>query len=268
MFCSGFDANGFVLATSDGVKSLGLITGSSVCHVDHTWQGIGLDRERTYNRGEEIAAVTQAQSQAWRLALARLQNIAHQRQAHGVLNVRFERNQLGPNVEEVRAWGTAVVLDRPPLPPTPFLCSLTSQEFWTLRRGGYRPVGLAVGACTRFCVPHYETRRFLRGNTFVGMKRFLRGEALLGQSTSREIADYTKVVAAARDTALARLITSVRGGLAEGVIGITLEEWSKGYIRDNRDCVDLLISVTATGTAITPHRDRWPVIDYALPLDG
>lgn len=252
MFCSGFSVNGFALAASDGVTSLGIITGSSVCRVDltlkHEWF---YGKSGGYNRGEEIAAMTQAQTQAWRLALARLQEAARERKAHGVLDVRFARRQLGPNVEEITARGTAVLLDRPPLPPTPFVCSLSSQEFWTLRRGGYRPVGLALGACTRYCVPSVD-RHFLRPR-------------VPDRRPTREIMDFTRVVVAARDTALARLIEGVRSGLAEGVIGITMKERRKGYPLEAD--TTLLVSVTATGTAITPHRDRWSIIDYALPLN-
>lgn len=204
---------------------------------------------------DEVPSMTNAQNQAWQLALARLQEAARKRQAHGVLDVRLTRRHLGPNVEEVMAQGTAIVLDRPPLPPTPFLCSLTSQEFWTLRRGGYRPVGLAVGACTRYFTPGYYTRDILR-----------RANSILGRMPTLELDDLTRVFAAARDTALARLITSVRGGLAEGVIGLSLKEMQKDYQQDNRRT--LLVSVTAMGTAITPHRDRWTVLDYALSLDG
>ena len=60
-------------------------------------------------------------------------------------------------------------------------------------------------------------------------------------------------------------------GLAEGVVGLFLTTHTVAapiYGDGGSGRYNLIVRVLALGTAITAHRDRWPILDYAVPLSG
>ena len=88
--------------------------------------------------------------------------------AHGVIGVRLERRayEWGANLLEFAARGTAVSLPDQPVPEHPFVCALSGQDFYALRRGGFAPVGFAFGTCTYYHVASYTTQWANQGGFF------------------------------------------------------------------------------------------------------
>ena len=242
-FTSNLSINEFVLAADDGVQPLGQVMGSTIYHVG--WQYTPM-----YISGE-LTVVSQAQDTARRLALSRLQQEAKLLGAHGVIGVRLERKTQawGQNLIEWTARGTAVALDKGDVPTLPFVCALSGQEFWTLRRGGYFPCGFAFGNCAWYQVASVLTQYARQGGP------------------TMELTDYTQAVYQARHLAMRGLQADGRRVAAEGVVGVTIDmEVATNEVEASPPRRDLIVQFTALGTAVTPRRDRWPIIDYALPL--
>jgi uncharacterized protein YbjQ (UPF0145 family) len=255
VFVSTLNAREFALVASDDVAPLGVVTGSSVYHVGWQWTPLYESRE--------LASVTQAERQVRMRALSRLQQEAARMDAHGVIDVRFGKRDLGREVLEFTATGTAIRLTQGQPPPRPFLCTLSAGEFWTLRRAGYRPCGVALGVCAFYHVASIPLRNL----------RYSRREGQIGrrQMSGMEYAEYSEAIQFVRRTTMDRLESEARQGLAEGVIGLRLDQSIGPPPPDDNQNkyrrYDLMIRFTALGTAITPHRDRWPLLDYAVPLD-
>ena len=87
------------------------------------------------------------------LAMTRMEEEADALGADGIVGVRLEvtRYEWGESLAEFVAIGTAILRSRRrPLPqrtPLPFTSDLCGQDFWTLLRAGYRPVGMVMGNC-------------------------------------------------------------------------------------------------------------------------
>lgn len=253
-FVSTFGAGEFALMADDDVAPLGVVTGSSVYHVGWQWTPV--------YESMELATVTQAELQVRMRALSRLQQEAARLEAHGVIGVTFQQCVQG-EVLEFTATGTAIRLTQGQPPPRPFLSTLSAAEFWTLRRAGYRPCGVALGACVFYQVASQALRNL----------RFTRRGGQLGrrQMSGMEYTEYSAAIQSARRTAMDRLESGAGQGLAEGVIALHLDcRRTPPPTDDNNQYrrYDLIVRVTALGTAITPHRDRWPLLDYALPLSN
>jgi len=254
VYTSGLSVSEFVLAADDGLHMLGIVQGGSVFHV-------GLLQALVYE-SRELTATTRAHQQVRRLALSRLEQEAARLGAHGVLGVSFRQRPVGTDGLEFWAAGTAVRLTQGEPPPRPFLCTLSGTEFWTLRRAGYRPCGVALGVCAAYHVASQPLR-----NLRVSRQRRDIGRKGVG---GMEYAEYTEAVQSARQTALDRLAAGAAQGLAEGVINIQVEQSVAPPTLDDSNVYrrfDLLIRCVVLGTAIAAHRDRWPLIDQAVPLD-
>jgi uncharacterized protein YbjQ (UPF0145 family) len=246
LFTSGLSVNEFVLAADDGIRPLGQVMGSTIFHVGFQYQPL--------YTGGELIVWTHAQTQARRLALSRLQQEAKLLGAHGVLGVRLElqTQDWGRNLIEFTASGTAMAIDGEEVPVQPFLCALSGQEFWMLRRGGYWPVGVALGICGYYQVATVSTQ-------------------YAQQSwRSMELPDYTQAVYMARHAAMSRLQSDAAHVSAEGVVGVTVgtDVRTNEVEINDQSRRDLIVFFTAIGTAINPRHERWPMIDYALPLNG
>ena len=246
-FTSGLSVNEFVLAADDGIRPLGQVMGSSIYHVG--WQYTPM------YASAELTTLTQAQTQARKLALSRLQQEAKLLGAHGVIGVRLERKDQawGENLLEWTARGTAIALDKGNVPAQPFVCALSGQEFWTLRRGGYAPVGFAFGTCVLYHVATATSQNIMQQPEYYG---------------NIEYKDFGKAIASARRKAMSRLQAEAQKVAAEGVVGVTVETDIRTPEADSGSGKhkDLIVHFTALGTAVVPRRDRWPIIDYALPL--
>jgi len=245
-FTSNLSVSELALTASQGLRPLGQVMGSTVYHVG--WQYTPM------YASHELTTISEAQSHARHLAISRLQQEAHLLGAHGVIGVRLERKSYdwGANLIEFAASGTAVALpDAGPPPKNPFVCALSGQEFYALRRGGFFPVGFAFGTCTYY---HVATQ----------------SNQWASQSWSNvELTDYSKAVYHARHSAMTRLSKDAAHVNADGVVGVTIEKYITTNEVENASDQrrrDLIVEFTALGTAIVADGSDTLAIDYGLPL--
>ncbi|GAA3263881.1 hypothetical protein GCM10020216_107180 [Nonomuraea helvata] len=184
------------------------------------------------------------------LAMARMEAEADQLGADGIVAVRLavEFREFGEHIAEFVAIGTAVKADEPGQwrnnKGQPFTSDLSGQDFWTLIRAGYAPLGMVMGTC----VCHIAHRR-------IG--------ALLG-TTGRnvEIPEYTQALYNARELAMARMQAEAKELNAEGIVGATLDHHHHNWGSHTTEFF-------AIGTAIRPLRPDHVIErpQLVLPLD-
>jgi uncharacterized protein YbjQ (UPF0145 family) len=154
---------------------------------------------------------------------------------------------LGQNVAEFLAIGTAVrhvggqrfknKRGRP------FQSDLTGQEFWTLLRAGYRPVGFVMGNCVYYVPPE-----------------LLRGRDAL----SHELPPYTHALYDARELAIERLQAEAEALDATGIVGVTVSEqehsWRTNFLDAGNAALRTgeLIELFVIGTAVVPMEGAVP----------
>lgn len=250
-FTSNLSVNEFALTVSEGIRPLGQVMGSTIYHVG--WQYTPM-----YS-STELVTLSHAQYHARLLAISRLQQEARLLGAHGVIGVRLERQAYdwGQNLLEFAARGTAIALPGLPVPEHPFVCALSGQDFYALRCGGFFPVGFAFGTCTYYHVASYTTQ-WVNGGGFFG-----------GGMMNQELTDYTQAVYLARHAAMSRLGDEAARVAAEGVVGVTVEDYIRPYEVEinNQQRRDLVVEFTALGTAIVAAGSDTLAIDYAVSLD-
>jgi uncharacterized protein YbjQ (UPF0145 family) len=120
----------------------------------------------------------------------------------------------------------------------PFQSDLSGQDFWTLIRSGYRPVGFVMGNCVYYVPP-----ALLRANS---------------PQESRELGAYTHALYDARELATERLQDEAEALNATGIVGVTFAErehsgrfapWNAG----NGALVSgEVIELFVVGTAVVP----------------
>jgi len=215
-FTSDLSVNEFLLVKQVGFDPLGLVMGSSIYHIKPIFPpilGSGV--------GTELTALTQALYHARELALGRLEEEAEALGADGVIGVRLELNlhAWGNHVAEFLAVGTAVRWrgDDPKAHAQfrnkhgkPFSSDLSGQDFWTLIRSGYRPVGFVMGNCCYY-VPSSTVNKFT------------------GFSINAELDYYTHALYDARELAMERLQGEAESLGAEGIVGVTVHEKQHGW---------------------------------------
>src|ERR1700756_3883572 len=184
-FTSDLSVNEFLLVKQAGFEPLGLVLGSSIYHIG--WQQAG------WNQSQELVVLTQAMYHARELAMTRMEEEADALGADGIVGVRLDigRYEWGADLAEFIAVGTAVKhhagqLHRAPN-GRPFTSDLSGQEFSTLLRAGYRPVGLVMGNCV-YHVAHQSMRQAWRQ---------------IGQNV--EMTLYTQALYEARELAVTRM---------------------------------------------------------------
>ncbi len=205
-FTSDLSVNEFLLVKQAGFDPLGLVMGSSIYNIAAAPpQNLG-----QYEPGRELVTVTKALYHARELAMARLEEEADELGADGVIGVRLQVNlhAWGQNVAEFIAIGTAVKHAGGESFRTakgkPFQSALSGQDFWTLLRSGYRPVG------------------FVMGNAVY----YVRPEALAVPDEGRngELSPYTHCLYDARELAMERLQSEAEDAGATGIVGVEIEE--------------------------------------------
>jgi uncharacterized protein YbjQ (UPF0145 family) len=206
LFTSDLSVNEFLLVKQAGFEPLGLVMGSSIYNIAPTPPpALG-----AYEPGCELVPVTQALYQARELAMERLEEEADELGADGVIGVRLQVNlhAWGKSVAEFVAIGTAVRHSGGESFRTaqgkPFQSALSGQDFWTLLRAGYRPVG------------------FVMGNAVY----YVRPEAIQVDDDKRngELSPYTHCLYDARELAMERLQAEAEEVGATGIVGVTIEE--------------------------------------------
>ena len=226
-----------------GFDPLGLVVGSSIYHIGF--------QQSNWNQNQEMDVLTQAMYHARELAMTRMEEEADQLGADGIVGVRLDvgRYEWGADLAEFIAIGTAVKhrggeLHRAPN-GRPFTSDLSGQDFWTLLRAGYRPVGMTMGSCV-YHVAHQGLRGFF---------------SKIGQNVEME--NYTQALYDARELAMERMQAEAEQVQAEGIVGVQIQERSHGWGSH-------VIEFFAVGTAVVPTKADH-IIDppnMMLSMDG
>ena len=222
---------------------MGLVLGSSIYHIGF--------QQANWSQNQEMGVLTQAMYHARELAMTRMEEEADQLGADGVVGVRLDigRYEWGAELAEFIAVGTAVrhrggVLHRAPN-GRPFTSDLSGQDFATLLRAGYRPVGMVMGNCV-YHVAHQGLRASWRQ---------------IGRNT--EMPNYTQALYEARELAMERMQTEADELQAGGIVGARIQQKSHGWGSH-------VIEFFAIGTAVVPTSDEHQIDTPALvlPLTG
>ncbi len=242
-FTSDLSVNEFLLVKEAGFEPLGLVLGSSIYH-------IGMQMG-TWNQNMEMGVLTQAMYHARELAMTRMEEEADQLGADGIVGVRLTigRYDWGADMAEFIAVGTAVKhkageLHRAPN-GRPFTSDLSGQDFSTLLRAGYRPVGLVMGNC----VYHVAQRGMMQSLRQVGR--------------NMEMTNFTQALYEARELAMGRMQTEAEEAQAGGLVGVKLNQASHGWGSH-------VIEFMAIATAVIPTREDHTIEKptLVLPLNG
>jgi uncharacterized protein YbjQ (UPF0145 family) len=253
-FTSDLSVPEFLLVKEIGFDPLGLVMGSSIYHIKpivpriSDWSVVGC----------ELDDLTQALYHSRELALGRMDEEAEALGADGVIGVRLEVNlhAWGSNVAEFVAVGTAVRWRTAPgkfrdKRNKPFTSALSGQDFWTLLRAGYRPVGFVMGNCCYY-VPAAA----------VGQ--------LSGTSINGELQGYTHALYDARELAMERLQVEAEELGAEGIVGVTVHEKQHGWrgTRRANSWQGETIEFFVVGTAVVAIQQPLPIPVPRLVLEA
>jgi uncharacterized protein YbjQ (UPF0145 family) len=242
-FTSDLSINEFVLVKQSGFEPLGLVLGSSIYHIGF--------QQAMWNQSQELGVLTQAMYHARDLAMTRMEEEADQLGADGIVGVRLDigRYEWGADLAEFIAVGTAVrhrggELHRAPS-GRPFTSDLSGQDFATLLRAGYRPVGLVMGNC----VYH------------VGRQGMLASLKQVGRNV--EMPNYTQALYQARELAMERMGREADELQAGGIVGARIVERSHGW---GSHVIEFFAIGTGVVATSEDHEVEKPTM--VLPLTG
>jgi uncharacterized protein YbjQ (UPF0145 family) len=242
-FTSDLSINEFLLVKQAGFEPLGLVLGSSIYHIGF--------QQASWNRNQEMGVLTQAMYHARELAMTRMEEEADQLGADGIVGVRLDigRHQWGAELAEFIAVGTAVKHRAGELHRAangrPFTSDLTGQDFSTLLRSGYRPVGLVMGNC----VYH------------VGRQGMLASLKQVGRNV--EMPNYTQALYEARELAMERMQNEADELQAGGIVGARIVERSHGW---GSHVIEFFAIGTGVVATSEDHEIEKPAM--VLPLTG
>jgi uncharacterized protein YbjQ (UPF0145 family) len=242
-FTSDLSVNEFLLVKESGFEPLGLVLGSSIYHIGF--------QQASWNQNQEMGVLTQAMYHARELAMTRMEEEADQLGADGVVGVRLDigRYEWGADLAEFIAVGTAVKhregeLHRAPN-GRPFTSDMSGQDFSTLLRAGYRPVGLVMGNC----VYHVARQGMLASLKQVGR--------------NVEMVNFTQALYEARELAMERLQAEADEVQAEGIVGARIIERSHGW---GSHVIEFFAIGTGVVSTSPDHQIERPAL--VLPLQG
>lgn len=241
LFTSGLSVNEFALLSKLGPEPLAQVMGASV--VRPGWQylpalepgevvvgrsayaptstGIALmnrmteaspSQVRNYKWHAAVVCELDVLTDAWNLArrraLDRLAEEALQVGADAVVGVRLQRSDhdLGKGLIQCIVTGTAIRDPSADKSSWPVLTDLSVQDYWRLRTGGHRPVGLVAATAVTFAAAALDTR----------MRR------MRMPAQNRELAELSEAFYAAREAVRARLRGQVADARGAGVVGVEL----------------------------------------------
>ena len=234
LFTSDLSVNEFLLVKEAGFEPLGMVVGCSMYHIGYQWAGV--------NQNTEMTVLSQAMYHARELAMNRMEEEADALGADGIVAVRLTAKHMEwePNLAEFVAIGTAVRarnhgISYRTLENKPFTSDLSGQDFWTLLRAGYRPVGLVMGNC----VYHVA---------YQGVGQWFKN---IGKNV--EMTNFTQALYDARELAMERMQSEATHLKAEGIVGVKLHEGRYSWSSH-------VIEFFTIGTAVVPIRE-----DHHIP---
>ena len=234
LFTSDLSVNEFLLVKEAGFDPLGLVVGCSIYHTGYQLVD--------WTQNQEMTVVSQAMYHARELAMSRMEEEAETLGADGIVAVRLtaKHTEWGRHLIEFVAIGTAVYANDRQLSyrtiyDKPFTSDLSGQDFWTLLKSGYRPVGMVMGNCV-YHIAHQSL--------FQSLQNFPKNIEML---------DFTQALYDARELAMERIQEEALHLQAEGIVGVQISEGS--YSWDSH-----IIEFFAVGTAVVPMRS-----DHHIP---
>jgi uncharacterized protein YbjQ (UPF0145 family) len=242
-FTSDLSVNEFLLVKHSGFEPIGLVLGSSIYHIGF--------QQAMWNQSQELGVLTQAMYHARELAMTRMEEEADQLGADGIVGVRLDigRYEWGADLAEFIAVGTAVKhrggeLHRAPN-GRPFTSDLSGQDFATLLRAGYRPVGLVMGNC----VYHVARQGMMAAFRQIGR--------------NLEMPNFTQALYEARELAMGRMQSEADELQAGGIVGARIVERSHGW---GSHVIEFFAIGTAVVATSEDHEVETPAL--VLPLTG
>ena len=239
LFTSDLSVNEFLLVREAGFDPVGLVVGSSIYHIGY--------QRASWSQNQEMGVLTQAMYHARELAMTRMEEEANALGADGIVGVRLEvtRHEWGESLAEFVAIGTAIRSRNGQsfrnVQGMPFTSDLSGQDFWTLLRAGYRPVGMVMGNCV------YHVSRQGMGQWFNQVGRNV------------EMTNYTQALYDARELAMERMQAEAVALNAQGIVGAQINERSHGW--DSH-----VIEFFAVGTAVISISDDHQIQTPSLAL--
>ena len=234
LFTSDLSVNEFLLVKEAGFDPLGLVVGCSIYHTGYQLVD--------WTQNQEMTVLSQAMYHARELAMSRMEEEAETLGADGIVAVRLtaKHTEWGRHLIEFVAIGTAVYatdrqLSYRTIYDKPFTSDLSGQDFWTLLKSGYRPVGMVMGNC----VYHIAHQGLV--------------QRLQNFPKNIEMLDFTQALYDARELAMERIQEEALHLQAEGIVGVQISEGS--YSWDSH-----IIEFFAVGTAVVPMRS-----DHHIP---
>jgi uncharacterized protein YbjQ (UPF0145 family) len=228
LFTSDLSVNEFLLVKESGFEPAGLVMGTSIYHVGFQFAG--------WTKNQEMDVLTQALYHARELAMSRMEEEARELGADGVVGVRLtvKRMPWASDLAEFVAIGTAVYRadgtgDQWKVGGKPFTSDLSGQDFWTLLKSGYRPLGMVMGNC----VYHIAMQGI--------------GQMFSNIGKNVEMVNFTQGLYEARELAMERMQAEAEEVKAEGIVGVDIREGSYGWSTS-------VIEFFVVGTAIVPVR--------------
>ena len=239
LFTSDLSVNEFLLVREAGFDPIGLVVGSSIYHIGY--------QRASWSQNQEMGVLTQAMYHARELAMTRMEEEANALGADGIVGVRLEvtRHEWGESLAEFVAIGTAIRSRNGQsfrnVQGMPFTSDLSGQDFWTLLRAGYRPVGMVMGNCV------YHVSRQGMGQWFNQVGRNV------------EMTNYTQALYDARELAMERMQAEAVALNAQGIVGAQINERSHGW--DSH-----VIEFFAVGTAVISISDDHQIQEPSMTL--
>lgn len=238
-FTSDLTTNEFLLIRQAGFRPVTQVMGS--CFYNVGWQGVPMGGWG-YSAGGtfELEVQSEAWNEARRLAFSRLEQEAKLAGADAVLGVRITRGTYdwAQGLIEFAAVGTAVVSEGFEFGDEIFLSSLSGQQFASLVRSGWMPIGITAGSTVSYVMGGAQTMRAMTGFS--------------ARMQNQELAELSQGVYAARQLTMRHVERQARELEAAGIVGMQIEQHQhareidqQGYKR-----LDLIVTMHAIGTAV------------------
>jgi uncharacterized protein YbjQ (UPF0145 family) len=255
LFTSDLSVNEFALGEASGLRPVAQVMGSSIYHVGWQqspgvwagWQVGGVS--------QELVTLSEAWNTARRRAFSRLAQEATLLGAHAVVGVRLNvgRHDWAAGAIEYVAVGTAVRIDGA-APAEPVLTDLSGQEYFLLRKAGYRPLGVVGATSVLYVVSGWQQRQ---------------AQGMFSSWANQELRDFTQGVYDARELALGRVSADARSQGAAGMVGVTLahsvEEREASSGGSSR--TDLIVTVHVLGTSIAAETETVSAVTPSLTIN-